>query len=78
MLPKIDVPIFDVEIPSTGEVLKFRPFLVKEEKILMLANVSGEISGMIGAASQVVSNCSLSELDVSEPVSYTHLRAHET
>ena len=42
MLPKIETPIFDFSIPSTGEVKKFRPFLVKEEKVLMLASEGGE------------------------------------
>ena len=66
MLPKIETPIFDFNIPSTGEVKKFRPFLVKEEKVLMLASEGGEYKDMISACEQVVSNCSLEELDVSE------------
>ena len=35
-LPKIDTPTFDLNVPSTGEKITFRPWLVKEEKILML------------------------------------------
>ena len=35
MLPKIDVPIHELVLPSTGQTLRFRPFLVKEEKILL-------------------------------------------
>ena len=34
-LPKIDNPTYTLELPSTGEVVKYRPFLVKEQKILM-------------------------------------------
>ncbi len=64
MLPKIETPTFDFNIPSTGEVKKFRPFLVKEEKVLMLASEGGEYKDMISACEQVVSNCSLEELDV--------------
>ena len=41
-LPKIDTPTFDLNVPSTGEKITFRPWLVKEEKILMLANEGGE------------------------------------
>ena len=36
-LPKIEVPTFTTELPSTGQTIKFRPFLVKEEKVLLLA-----------------------------------------
>ena len=42
MLPKIDTPIFSFTQPSTGKDIRFRPFVVKEEKILMLANDGGE------------------------------------
>ena len=66
MLPKIETPTFDFNIPSTGEVKKFRPFLVKEEKVLMLASEGGEYKDMISACEQVVSNCSLEEIDVSK------------
>ena len=66
MLPKIETPTFDFSIPSTGEVKKFRPFLVKEEKVLMLASEGGEYKDMISACEQVVSNCSLEEIDVSK------------
>ena len=66
MLPKIEVPIFDVSIPSTGEVYKFRPFLVREEKILMLASEGGEYKDMIGACEQIVANCSQEEIKVDE------------
>jgi len=48
-LPKIDVPIFDMTLPSTGKSIKYRPFLVKEEKILWIAMQSGESSAMIEA-----------------------------
>ena len=64
MLPKIETPTFDFNIPSTGEVKKFRPFLVKEEKVLMLASEGGEYKDMISACEQVVSNCCLEEIDV--------------
>ena len=54
MLPKIDTPIFTFTQPSTGEDIRFRPFVVKEEKILMLANDGGEPADMVQAAQQVV------------------------
>ena len=40
LLPKIDYPIYNIEIPSTKQKSRFRPFLVKEEKILLMAKES--------------------------------------
>ena len=39
-LPKLETPTYELELPSTGEKVKYRPFLVKEQKILMLAQES--------------------------------------
>ena len=61
MLPKISHPIFEFNIPSTNKLEKFRPFLVKEEKILLMAKSSEEPSDILRAIKQVVNNCSLSE-----------------
>ena len=41
-LPKIDYPILTITVPSTNKKVKFRPFLVKEEKILLMAKRSEE------------------------------------
>lgn len=64
-LPKIDLPIFELELPSTGEKIKYRPFTVKEEKILLIAQESKDPAQEIIATKQVVNNC-LIEKDVSE------------
>ena len=48
-LPKINAPTYELEVPSTGEKIKYRPFLVKEEKILLIAMESGETKDMIQA-----------------------------
>lgn len=64
-LPKIDLPIFELELPSTGEKIKYRPFTVKEEKILLVAQESKDPSQEILAVKQVVNNC-LIEKDISE------------
>jgi|TARA_R110002050_G_scaffold296197_1_gene455874 hypothetical protein len=66
MLPKIETPILKFELPSTGETLRFRPFLVKEEKVLMLASEGKDINDMLQAAQQVVSNCCLEDINVEE------------
>jgi hypothetical protein len=64
-LPKIDIPIFEMELPSTKKKLKYRPFTVKEEKILLVAQESDDSEQEILAARQVVSNCIIDE-DVSK------------
>jgi hypothetical protein len=62
-LPIIDVPTFDVEIPGIKGSVKFRPFLVKENKILTLASASESTSEMYAACCQVISNCSFGKVD---------------
>jgi hypothetical protein len=57
MLPKIDTPIYDVKIPSTGQEIKIRPFLVKEEKLLLMAVKSNDPQEIINTTKQVINNC---------------------
>ena len=64
-LPKIDLPMYELVLPSTGEKIKYRPFTVKEEKILLVAQESKDSSQEILAVKQVVNNC-LIDKDVSE------------
>lgn len=56
-LPKIDVPIYDLKIPSSGKVLKVRPFSVKEEKLLLMASESKSIDDVITTVKQIIGNC---------------------
>lgn len=56
-LPKIDKPLFDLHVPSLDKKVKFRPFVVKEEKILLIAQQSGQEKDIIQAIKQVVNNC---------------------
>jgi len=58
---KIDVPTFDVTLPSNGRVVKCRPYLVKEEKILLIAAESGETGDILNAISQIIQNCVLED-----------------
>lgn len=60
-LPKIKHPIYEFKIPSTGKRESFRPFLVKEEKILLMARASDDPADMFRALKQVVNNCSISD-----------------
>jgi len=56
-LPVIQHPIFSLILPSTEQRVHFRPFLVKEEKILLIAQSSGDQSDILQAVKQVISNC---------------------
>ncbi len=62
-LPKISTPILSFVIPSTQEIKKFRPFLVREEKILLLAQEGAE-ADTIMALKQVITNCCHDNIDV--------------
>lgn len=56
-LPKIDQPLFELTIPSSKEKVKYRPFTVKEEKILLIAQESKDIKQAILAIKQILTNC---------------------
>lgn len=58
-LPKITTPTFELELPSSGKVIKYRPFLVKEEKILILALESQDTKQITNAIKQVLKECIL-------------------
>lgn len=62
-LPKIDLPLFELTIPSSGRKVKYRPFNVKEEKILLLAQETKELDQIILAIKQIISNC-MEDIDV--------------
>jgi hypothetical protein len=63
-LPKIDQPLFDMIIPSSGRKVTFRPFLVREEKILLIAQQSGNDSEIIRAIKQILNNCFIEDIDL--------------
>lgn len=56
-LPKIDLPLFTITMPSVDKKLSCRPFLVKEEKILLMAQQAGEEKDIILAIKQILTNC---------------------
>lgn len=58
-LPKIDYPIYTIKVPSLKKDHKFRPFLVKEEKLLLMAKESQNATDILTSMKQVVTNCSL-------------------
>tara|TARA_Y100000310_G_scaffold332047_1_gene406841 strand:+ start:12361 stop:13059 length:699 start_codon:yes stop_codon:yes gene_type:complete len=64
VLPKIDIPTFELTIPSTNEKVTYRPFLVKEEKILLMASSVGEPAEIVRALKQIITNCVISDINV--------------
>ena len=59
-LPKIATPTYELELPSTKQIIKFRPFLVKEEKLLVLALESEDTKNITTAIKTVIKNCIIS------------------
>ena len=60
-LPKIVTPTFELELPSTGKKVQYRPFLVKEEKLLVIALESEDSQQITSAIRAVISDCILSK-----------------
>ena len=62
-LPKLDTPTYELELPSTGEKVKYRPFLVKEQKNLMLASESEDETQIQNALANLISECTFGKID---------------
>ena len=69
-LPQIATPEFETVVPSTKEKIKFRPFLVKEEKILYMALEGGEQKDMYDAVTKILKNCILSDCNINKLSSF--------
>ena len=63
-LPKLTTPTYELEVPSTDEKISYRPFLVKEEKILLMAMESGKNEDIVNAVKQIVSECTFNKLKI--------------
>ena len=63
-LPKLTTPTYELEIPSTDEKIKFRPFLVKEEKILMMAMESKSSTDITQAVKDIVNECTFNKVKI--------------
>ena len=66
MLPKLDVPIHELKLVSTGKTIRFRPFLVKEQKLFLMASESDESKEVVNVIRQVLKNCVLDEIDIDQ------------
>ena len=60
-LPKIATPSYELELPSTGKTIQYRPFLVKEEKLLVIALESEDIKQITNAIKAVIRSCILTK-----------------
>ena len=70
-LPKLnDTPKYSVDIPSMKKTVKFRPFLVKEEKVLLLAMESDDEDQVLGAIMDTIETCIMDEIDVKQLTTY--------
>ena len=62
-LPKLDTPTYSLVLPSTGQEIKYRPFLVKEQKLLMMAQESKEQTNISETMSNVISSCTFNNIN---------------
>ena len=65
-LPRIDTPTYQLTLPSTQQKIDFRPFLVREQKIIMMAQESQDEKQMVGAMSDLVTSCTFNKFDVNK------------
>ena len=69
-LPKIGYPTYELELPSTGKTVKYRPFLVKEEKVLLLALEAEDEKQVTSAVKDLLKNCVISRIKVDQLPSF--------
>ena len=62
-LPKLEVKTYNLTLPSTGEEIKYRPFLVKEQKTLLMAQESKKDDEIVDAMSQLINDCTFGKVD---------------
>ena len=65
-LPKLETPVYTLDLPSTDEKIKYRPFLVKEQKRIMMAQESDNMTEIVDAVTQLISDCTFNKLDGSK------------
>lgn len=63
-LPKLEHPVFEVYLKSLNRKVKYRPFLVKEEKLLLMAKESDDVQEILKTVKQIINNCCLEKIDV--------------
>lgn len=80
-LPEIQHPVYEVPLLSRTKPVRYRPFTVREEKIMMMALEGGDMESIVNALKQIIVNCAIEELDVESlpmvdiETMFLHLRA---
>ena len=69
-LPKVVAPTYELELPSNGKKIKYRPFLVKEEKVLLIAMDSGDEKQITQATVDVINACVTSRIKIQDLPSF--------
>jgi len=69
-LPMMNTPVYNMVLPSTKKTIKYRPFLVKEEKSLLIAQQSEDLTVMVDTLKSVISSCVLDKIDVESLASF--------
>ena len=62
-LPKLETPVYTLTVPSTDEEIKYRPFLVKEQKRMIIAQESEDEQQLLDAMKQLISDCTFNKVD---------------
>ena len=62
-LPKLNTPTYSLELPSTNKEIKYRSFLVKEQKLLMMAQESNDDKQIYNAMSNIIKSCTFGKVD---------------
>ena len=62
-LPKLETKTYTLTLPSSGEEIKYRPFLVKEQKTLLMAQESKEDNQIIAAMTQLINDCTFGKVN---------------
>ena len=65
-LPKVALPTYELELPSNGKTIKYRPFVVKEEKLLLMAMETEEESAITSAVKDLLKNCVQSRIKIDQ------------
>jgi hypothetical protein len=69
-LPQIATPLFHLTLPSTGKEITYRPFLVKEEKLLLISKEADDEESVMTAVLQIIESCTNGEVDINELASF--------
>ena len=69
-LPKVGIPTYELNLPSTGKVIKYRPFVVKKEKVLLLALESEDEKEIKNAVKDLIKNCVQTRIKVDDLPSF--------